>query len=324
MLELVYEHKNIDQGEGGTGVCHQGPGVGPDGPGAPAASCPGAPSPLLVYNAITTQSPYDAPNGNTVDYRALTSNQKQGKRLFSALQSGLLWNKNKSMRFLTLTSGNDSPRDVMRSFNHLVTNIRRTKIAALVDNGYIPLVTFGHFYPDRQPDDTLTIDYLAMETTEGNGVIHALIIGDYLPQKWLSNEWKRIHCAWNVDIRAPRSSNKNLTFARYMLAQYIKGQNGIRRVNCSKNWVYPGWRADFKRLIRDSKAELGDKAGFDQAILTWTYLMGAHRRLVDLHRTITLSDYGFATSEALNEAIYAYTRQNYKEWLLNDAMQRHY
>jgi hypothetical protein len=42
------------------------------------------------------------------------------------------------------------------------------------------------------------IQYWKMTTREGNGVIHAILAGNvslYVDQKWLSEEWEKIHGA---------------------------------------------------------------------------------------------------------------------------------
>lgn len=293
-----------------------------------AGSLSRAPAPLLVYNDISAPDDSTAPIAVSVDYRTLSAEQRRGKRLFSTLQSGLIWNADKSMRFLTLTSANDSPKDVMHSFHRLITRIRKTAVSDLVDAGYLALNKIENYYPGSLADALLKIEYLAVQTSEGNGVIHALIIGDYLPQKWLSAEWKRIHSAWNVDIRAPKNGpDGNIRFARYMLAQYVKGQTGIQRVNCSQNWIYRGWRDDFKKLIADTKKECGnDKEGFQKALMLWNTCMYRHKRpemlsIVDIQETLDVGD--------LDSSVAAYSRLNYANWLIqcriedvikNDAM----
>ena len=319
-MELADNHKNIDQGEGGTGVCHQGPGVGPDGPGAPAASCPGAPSPLLVYNAITGQTPPCPPNEDSDNFRYLNPKIKQGKRLFSALQSGLYWNHDRPIRFMTLTSSNESPVDTMASFNYLIRTIRRTTPARLIEGHYVEMRKVKAYYPGKPVDESLNIEYMAVLTSEGNGVIHALIIGDYIPQKWISDTWKSIHKAWNVDIRAPRGDKGHQRIARYILAQYVKGQSAIKRINCSQNWIYPGWRSDLKTLVKQKKKEVGDAEGFQAAMLTWTYLMMTRIRLADLNHVHTLADFGCDDILALEKSVYEYSNANYKEWKINDEM----
>jgi len=323
-LGLVDEHIKLNlAGEGETAVWPRGPAGGADASGPADPPGPGTPSPLLVYNAITTQRPFDAPIAERSDYTYLNPKIKQGKRLFSSLQSGLYWNHDRAMRFMTLTSSNESPSDTMRSFNRLITEIRRTTPARLIEASYVPMDKVTRYFKGKPVDEPLQVEYMAVLTSEGNGVIHALVVGDYIPQKWLSDTWKAIHKAWNVDIRAPRGDNGHQRIARYILAQYVKGQSAIKRINCSQNWVYPGWRSDLKRLVKDKKREMtNDQDGFKAAIMTWTYLMMTRTRLADLNRIMTLADFGFDDLQSLEMSIYDYTRQNYKEWKINDAMQR--
>lgn len=320
ILGLIAEQINYEAyGEGETSVDARGLPGAADAAGPGLLEGSGTPSPLLVYNAITTQSPSDSPIPKTDDYRYLEPKIRQGKRLFSTLQSGLIWNHKQAMRFMTLTSSNESPEDTMRSFNHLVTTIRRTTPARLIEGHYVEVRKVKAYYPGKPVDESLNIEYMAVLTSEGNGVIHALVVGDYLPQRWLSDTWKTIHKAWNVDIRAPRGDTGHQRIARYILAQYVKGQNAIKRINCSQNWIYPGWRADLKKLVAEKKRLYGDE-GFKVAIVTWEGLMWTRRRLSDYNRLITLADFGFDSGEALELELRKYSINNYQEWKRNDAM----
>lgn len=243
------------------------------GPGTPGPSCSDT---LLVYIAKSTRDPEQTGTGENASYRYLTNQQKQGRRLFSALQSGLLWNRQTRLRFMTLTSADDSP-EIGRSYNHLVTRIRQATPMSLLDDcsfGGMGVKALPYYYGSKPVDESLKLEYLALQTSEGNGVIHLLGVGDYIPQKWLSDTWKEIHGAWNVDIRKERQTGKGMQFARYMLAQYLKGQKGILRCSCSSNWVYPGWRRDFLTLVK--------KQGFSEGVLTWNKLMWSHLRLNEI------------------------------------------
>ncbi len=322
-MELSQEYlKPNEEGNGGTVVCpgNTAGGAEASGPADLPFGCDQAPSPLLVYNAITAQSPPCPPNEDSDNFRYLNPKIKQGKRLFSALQSGLYWNHDRPIRFMTLTSSNESPADTMASFHHLITTIRRTTPARLIEGHYVASDRLKRYFSSKPVDEPLNVEYMAVLTSEGNGVIHALIIGDYIPQKYISDTWKAIHKAWNVDIRAPRGDKGHQRIARYILAQYVKGQSAIKRINCSQNWIYPGWRSDLKTLVKQKKKEVGDAAGFQAAMLTWTYLMMTRTRLADLNRVHTLADFGCDDILALEKTVYEYSNANYKEWKLNDAM----
>lgn len=318
-MGLPSEQINLYAEERGSNDPHRSPPFD-QAPGGLAA-CSGTLPSLLEYNDISTPREDRPPFQECENYKALNANQKQGKRLFSALQSGLIWNKDRAMRFMTLTSSNESPADTMRSFNRLITTMRKTTPARLIEGDYVPMERVNRYYKGKPVDEPLKVEYMAVLTSEGHGVIHALVVGDYLPQKWLSDTWKAIHKAWSVDIRAPKGDNGHLKIARYILAQYVRGQSAIQRVNCSQNWVYPGWRKDFKALVAETKRDF-EKAGrpphdgFLLSLLTWNECMMTHRRPCDLRNDFPQSSLDVGD---LDTAIIEESRQKYKEWLLNNS-----
>jgi hypothetical protein len=245
------------------------------------------PGSLLVPNAILEQTGRTEQTEIAKQLPTRTRQQKQKGRLFSTIHSGLTWNQKEILRFLTLTSAPNSP-DLSKDFKMLLLRIKRTtprhiadfhtaKYEKVMENA--GLETIKKFYKDKPIDEPLKIQYCKLETDEGNGVIHALCVGDYLPQDWLSKQWQEIHGAWNIDIRAAkRAGSGSQKFAAYMLGQYVAGQSGIIRVSCSKNWVYPGWREDQKKLIK--------WFGYEQGIREWQHLLSTH---------LTLKQYGQQT-----------------------------
>src|SRR3990170_8880680 len=92
------------------------------------------------------------------------------KRRFHRLVSGLTVGTNFSerMRFLTLTIANGVTRDINKSWTVLKMRIWRT---------------FG-WKINR---------YFKLKTAEGNGVLHIVYRGKFIPQKWLSEAWFDIH-----------------------------------------------------------------------------------------------------------------------------------
>jgi hypothetical protein len=74
-------------------------------------------------------------------------------------------------------------------------------------------------------------------TLEGHGVIHALWVWKgarsfYVPQKWLSEAWGRIHGAPVVWIERVRMHDAG-ALAKYMVTQYMAGQEALRQVRVS-------------------------------------------------------------------------------------------
>ena len=84
---------------------------------------------------------------------------------------------------MTLTSSNESPVDTMASFNYLIRTIRRTTPARLIEGHYVASDRLKRYFSSKPVDEPLNVEYMAVLTSEGNGVIHALIIGDYIPSK---------------------------------------------------------------------------------------------------------------------------------------------
>jgi len=150
------------------------------------------------------------------------------KRCFGTALSGLVLAelRNENVRFLTLTTSNrGSNLDITKDWQILDKRIQRKF--------------------DFKPE------YIRVKTNEGNGVLHIIYKGKYLPQKWLSNAWNEIHYSPIVSIEWVRN-NKQL--ASY-LTQYISNQNSTyQRYSCSHYWIAPGYakvRDKLKKSYRD-------------------------------------------------------------------------
>ena len=181
------------------------------------------------------------------------------KRAYQRILSGLVraQRSNRMVRFLTLTTSlNGSYIDLVDDFEALKKRIRRE---------------YGSF------------EYFRVRTKEGNGVLHVLATGSYIPQDWLSDAWCDIHKAKVVDIRLLKNSGNKL--ARYVISQYCTSQRLYDGYSYSHNWVFPGfvrvwvndflakmafkakWKGPFKQLVRI-------EGGLDRAVAAWhTYLL---------------------------------------------------
>lgn len=137
------------------------------------------------------------------------------KRAFHRLVSGLTRGRSRGelMRFLTLTTGSGgSDLRLRRDFQLLRRRIERT----------------FHFKPE----------YWSIRTNEGNGVLHIVFKGRYVPQKWLSKAWSSIHGACIVDIRALHGRTRRI--ANYLVTQYL-GHQSFERMSWSWGWVFRGF-----------------------------------------------------------------------------------
>lgn len=94
-------------------------------------------------------------------------------------------------------------------------------------------------------------EYIRVKTSEGNGVLHIVYRGKYIPQRWLSSQWSDIHNSTIVDIRWIRSSKQ---IAGY-LTQYVSSQYGFERFSTSWNWIKRGSGKDYK-IIKEGCKDL--------------------------------------------------------------------
>jgi hypothetical protein len=109
------------------------------------------------------------------------------------------------------------------------------------------------------------IEYYAVQTSEGNGVLHCLLAwrprpGEnprefWLPHSWLKQAWLAIHGADVLVIRQYRRvGGSRLRMSRYLISQYVGGQLAI--VRCFWSWrrtfglpIVKVW-ARFKAIFR--------------------------------------------------------------------------
>lgn len=176
-------------------------------------------------------------------------------RCYNSIRCGLMAHKDKTLRFLTLSSVSDMDRSITVCFRILVDRIERLYPMKMVNLGLISKGNMKFYYPDLNPFDKLTFDFISVLTSEGvAGVLHILYFGDYLNEKWLKSNWKDITGgAWNLHVSKVdvNKSVKDLTYyvvSQTKIFQYVTGQGSYVRHHYSKRWVYSGWRKDFNRL----------------------------------------------------------------------------
>jgi hypothetical protein len=167
---------------------------------------------------------------------------KKQRRAFQRLMSGLTVGKSRRerLRFMTLTSSIESKgRNLNADFRALKMRILRK----------------FHF----------KMKYWKIRTNEGNGVLHIVFRGKYIPQKWLSEQWADIHKSRIVDIRSLRETRKGLTgIVFYLVGNYLAKQS-FERMSWGYSWVFPAFVRSWKRLI--------ERYGFKQALFLWNRLL---------------------------------------------------
>jgi len=140
------------------------------------------------------------------------------------------------LRFMTLTS---SPESVGRSLN---ADFRALKMR---------IYRKYHF----------KMKYWKIRTNEGNGVLHIVFRGKYIPQKWLSTQWAEIHRSSIVDIRSLYETRKGLTgIVFYLVGNYLAKQS-FERMSWGYSWVFPGFVKKWKGFI--------EKYGYRSALFLW-------------------------------------------------------
>lgn len=103
--------------------------------------------------------------------------------------------------FVNLTSGNNG-RDVWLSFLELIECIK---------------------------DLDINFDWFAVETDEGNGVVHLLIRNCFLPVEWFSSKWSIIHGSFYV--------RKYEITVNDGIGIYLATQLNILNCDCSEGWL---------------------------------------------------------------------------------------
>ena len=130
------------------------------------------------------------------------------------------------LRFLTLTSGPDSPDTCQKSWRALYMRLKRRGLIT----GYIKV-------PER--------------SKSGKQHLHILIRGKYISQAYISQAWQEIHHAKVIDIRRTRAKSRR-ALAAYM-AKYLS-KDSTYRYSWSWEWVWRGFVRDWtdlKRRVRE-------------------------------------------------------------------------
>jgi len=146
---------------------------------------------------------------------------QKSRRCYHRVISGI--ERGGYLRFLTLTSGPDSPDTCQKSFRALYMRLKRRGLL----KGYI-----------KVPENT----------KKGKQHLHVLFRGSYIEQQLLSHMWDQIHHAKVVDIRAVKSYRHRRQIASDM-ASYMAKENHYR-YSWNWDWVWRGFCKDWKELKR--------------------------------------------------------------------------
>ena len=168
--------------------------------------------------------------------RNITKNEhylsRAEKRRYQRLISGLTVGAahNERMRFMTLTTASGVIRDINKSFDVLKKRIRR---AIYKRDG------FKGFKFNR---------YFKLKTAEGNGVLHIVYRGRYIPQEWLSKTWAKIHeGSYIVDIRELHWKKGTKKLSNYLIVNYLQSQKTLR-MSYGWKWVWLGFCESWEHI----------------------------------------------------------------------------
>ena len=148
-----------------------------------------------------------------------TNTSKKKRRCYHRVISGI--ERGGQLRFLTLTSSPESPKDIQKSWRALYMRLFRRGLIT----GYIKVPEY---------------------TKRGKAHLHVLYRGKYIDHYIIRSMWQEIHRASIVDIRLvkPKYSNKQMANE---LAKYMAKKNA-GRYSWSWGWVWKAFCRDWTRL----------------------------------------------------------------------------
>lgn len=166
----------------------------------------------------------------------------KSRRCYHRVISGL--ERGGELRFLTLTSSNESPDTCQRSFRALYMRLQRRGLI----KGYIKV-------PELSKN--------------GKQHLHVLFRGSYIEQALISQWWQELHHAKVVDIRRVKYGNSRRRVAGYM-AKYMSKENSFR-YSWNWGWVWRGFCKDWKHLKKCVYAYYGSlhHGGINVAVVFW-------------------------------------------------------
>jgi len=170
----------------------------------------------------------------------------------------------KKLRFLTLTTSDtqanmedfDKQKTLPNNFKVIKERINRLTVRHLVNDGYMTHNQAIRKYGREYQRITFRFDYFKVVTNEGNGVIHILYDGQYLPYNYLVDNWNDIHNSWEINIQLVDNLKKDdLKTTNYLVSQYVSNQYcTYTRYSMSKNWyssfdreVYNNFRTFYQK-----------------------------------------------------------------------------
>lgn len=163
---------------------------------------------------------------------------KRQRRLFQRMATGLqiAHNQDADMYFMTLTTSNNRVLNKKGEIRSLTDSFRLLKQRIKVAT--IKRCRFDGFRFNR---------YYCLKTEEGNGVLHVIFWGHYIPIEWLRCTWEQIHGAFEVGIEQITKKRKGVNgLVGYLLDRYLLNQKRIVRMSYGWKWAWLGFCKSWK------------------------------------------------------------------------------
>jgi hypothetical protein len=195
----------------------------------------------------------------TKDKEIVVFDKKQ-RRAYNTIITGLklAQRENKTVRFLTLNTSDVQKNSMCYDefklnddFRKLKQRVKRMTPLKMIKEGYIKSSELRKYYNGIKIGAALDFEYFKVQTNEGNGVLHIVYKGQYLPYNYLVDNWQDIHNSWNVNIKRI-GNNKNDTgrASSYIVSQYVSSQNSTYvRSSQSWRWLFRGYRKRFLEFL---------------------------------------------------------------------------
>ena len=188
------------------------------------------------------------------------------RRAFQSILSGLKFSRfgNKSIRFLTLTTSDiqannidyEAEKNLNLDFQVFYKRIKRSSPYKLYKQGYISENKLKSRYRNEGIFKNFDFEYFRVETNEGNGVLHILFRGQWLPYNYLVDNWQEIHNSWDLNIKFIDTADPKSS-AGYVVSQYLSSQrSSYVRSSQSWNWVFRGFKKLWYQMATYYKKDL--------------------------------------------------------------------
>lgn len=183
------------------------------------------------------------------------------RECLDCIKTGFVVHGGERVRNMNLTTKEGMKCSLLEAFSELKRRIRLLSPLKLVKSGHLYDYEVSKFYPDLDLKDYLRFEYVAILTSEGRcGVLHILFVGNFIPHRWLIENWKDITVvAYITDITEVKDKDSIAKYVSYQskVVGYVVDQSQFLSYSYSRNWVFPNYRKIYDKFCSDFwKSEL--------------------------------------------------------------------